>query len=381
MSNAESQVVVPPGRIAHIPALDGIRGIALPGIILFHYTLFMRTATSPSWFNHVGSLVMCLQMFFVLSGALITSLLVSEHQRTGTVSFKSFYNRRSRRLGPALMVLLPLMIVVELCWTGNRADSPLGIHPWFPVVMVAFFIGNWADYTHLGGLGWFGPAWSLGVEEQFYLTWPIVLVLCMRRGVRRVTLLVAMAGVLILSLGVAELLFRRYGYTRTYVATPTQFPCILLGCAVGYEITANPTGRVVQILRHRLVGLIGLVGVFVAAVEVSIHSHYILRGGYVPFGLFGAVLVGHCFVTTDRPWALTRVIGWKPFEISGKVSYEAYLIHVIVISAMLQVFPHLGPYPAIAIDSVIVALASCAIYYYVEQPIRRRGWRTYFARA
>ena len=108
-------------RLRYIPALDGMRGLSLPGTILTHYALFLgSTPSAPHWLRNVGPLTLNIQMFFVLSGALITSLLVSEHQRTGAVSLKSFYLRRSRRLGPALLATVVLIGIVQYFWHGDR---------------------------------------------------------------------------------------------------------------------------------------------------------------------------------------------------------------------------------------------------------------------
>jgi peptidoglycan/LPS O-acetylase OafA/YrhL len=384
VSNAEQQVAAPSAvrpRTSHIPALDGIRGVGVFCIILFHYALFfVERPGAPGWLRHVGSLQLSLQMFFVLSGSLITYLLVKEFQATDTVAFKAFYLRRSRRLGPALAVLLPALVITELAWTGTSAASPLGAHPWVPVIAIPLFVGNWLNFTSVAGLGWMGPAWSIGVEEQFYAIWPVVLRRCLSRQVRRMSIYAGLAVTLILSVGIAELLFRRYGFSRTFTATPTQFPCIIMGVALGYEIAANPQGRATRLLRLRTVGLIGLVGTLLVAHEITLHDRYLLRGEYLPYAFFGCVLVGHCFVASGSESVVSRVLGWRPFELAGKLSYEAYLLHVIVIEAILNIFPGMHVYPMMVLDSVIIAVLAPAIYYLVEQPIRRRGWRAYLSR-
>jgi peptidoglycan/LPS O-acetylase OafA/YrhL len=145
-----------------------MRGVSLPGTILTHFALILNyRAGAPGWLHHVGPLTLNIEMFFVLSGALITSLLVAEHRRSDAVSLKNFYLRRSRRLGPALIAVLPVMVVLNLAWPGRGAGSPLGGHPWLAIVSVAFFVGNWVLFRIAGGIGWLGPAWTLGTGE-----WP-----------------------------------------------------------------------------------------------------------------------------------------------------------------------------------------------------------------
>ena len=196
-----------PGRLRYIPALDGMRGISLPGTILTHYAIFLGgRASAPHWLRGVGPLTLNIQMFFVLSGALITSMLVAEHQRVGDVSLKRFYLRRSRRLGPALVFLLPCMAVAHLAWTGNPSLPPLGLNPLVALVTVSIFVGNWALFAVSNGIGWMGPAWTLGIEEQFYLTWPLLLKTAMRRNASRVAVFTGLVIALVLSIGIASVL-------------------------------------------------------------------------------------------------------------------------------------------------------------------------------
>ena len=368
-------------RMRYVPALDGMRGISLPGTILTHYALFYEFSRSaPRWLTHVGPLTLNIQMFFVLSGALITSLLVAEHQRSGAVSLKNFYLRRSRRLGPALVVTLLIIGLVEAIWPGSRTSSPLGSHPWLAFGAVAVFAGNWVLFTYSGGLGWLGPAWTLGIEEQFYLSWPILLRTALRRKVSRGTLLLLLAAALGLALYASSLINARSGTWRTFYATPVQLPSILFGCALGYELTANPEGRLARLVRSRLVALAGLAGMAVTSIELVRHPAPLYVGGYAIYASFACLLIGHCFVRAAEPTWVTSFFSWRPFVVIGQVSYEAYLIHVIVIIGLARAMPSVHVYPMMAIDTVVVAVVSALFYYTVEQPIRKRGWKSAFAR-
>jgi peptidoglycan/LPS O-acetylase OafA/YrhL len=365
----------------YIPALDGMRGVSLPGTILTHYALFYAFSKSaPHWLTHVGPLTLNIQMFFVLSGALITSLLVAEHQRSGDVSLKSFYLRRSRRLGPALIVTLLAIGIIEAVWPGSRASSPLGHHPWLAFGAVAVFAGNWVLFTYSGGLGWLGPAWTLGIEEQFYLTWPVLLRRLLRRNVKRRTVIVLLAVVVGASLVGGSLLQAHAGKWRTIYATPVQLPSILFGCALGYELTANRDGRLARLMRSPLVAVLGLAGMVVTSIELVRHPAPLYVGGYAIYAAFACLLIGHCFVRAGEETLATRVFGWRPFVVIGQVSYEAYLVHVIVIIGLARAMPSVHVYPMMAIDTVVVAVVSAILYYTVEQPIRRRGWKSAFAR-
>jgi peptidoglycan/LPS O-acetylase OafA/YrhL len=356
-----------------------MRGLSLPGTVLTHFALFLEFEPSaPHWLTKVGPLTLNIQMFFVLSGALITSLLVAENQKTGAVSLKKFYLRRSRRLGPALLATLVVIGVVEVLWTGSRATSPLGVHPWLALGGVAVFLGNWVLFRYSGGLGYLGPAWTLGIEEQFYLTWPFLLRLALRRRLRRGTLYVWFAAVLAVALGISAIINHHNGVYRTFYATPVQLPSILLGCFLGYELTTNPTGRLAHVVRSRLVALTGLAGMVVTSIELVRHPAPLFLGGYAIYATFACLLIGHCFVRASEPTVVTKVLGWKPFVVIGQVSYEAYLVHVIVIYGLARAMPTVHVYPMIAIDTIVIAVVSGLFYYLVEQPVRRRGWKHAF---
>ncbi|HVW79882.1 MAG TPA: acyltransferase [Mycobacteriales bacterium] len=365
----------PPARLRYIPALDGLRGLSLPGTVLTHFALLLAAEpTAPHWLDSVGPLTMNIQMFFVLSGALITSLLVSEHQRRGDMQLGNFYLRRSRRLGPALLAVLPAMILLTVLWPGHGVFQSLGAHPARSVIAVALFVGNWVLYAVSGGIGWLGPAWTLGIEEQFYLTWPWVLRGASRRRVERRVVLMCLGLAVIVALAITQILYSHVGRQRTFYSTPAQLPSILIGCALGYELTANPVSRLTTLLRSRLVALLGLAGMVVVSIVASHHQAFEIRGWYVVYAAFACLLIGHCFVRAAEPTLVTRFFAWRPFVIIGQISYEAYLVHIIVMFAVLRAWPGLHVYPMMALDVAIVAVVSAGFYYLVEQPIRRKGW-------
>lgn len=363
-------------RIRYNPAIDGLRGLSLPGPILVHFALLLQFASSaPRWLRHVGPGAENIQMFFVLSGALITSLWVAEYQRTGDASLSSFYQRRFRRLGPAMLAVLPVLLVIAYAWPGQGVYMPLGSNPARAVFGVGFLVGNWVLFNVTSGIGWLGPAWTLGIEEQFYLTWPAILRLGMRRSISRRAVLLLLAAAVFIALCISELLLRKYGPERTYYATPTQLPSILIGCALGYELTTNPDGRLLRFLRAPAVAIVGLAGVVVTSIAVGHYPNFEFRGLYVVYALFACMAVGHCFARAADGSLVTRALAWKPFVFLGQISYEAYLVHMVVLFTVLRIAPSMHVYPMLILDAAIILAASAGFYYLVEQPIRRRGWR------
>ncbi len=379
-----TEVVTParqPSRLRYIPALDGLRGLSLPGTILTHFALLLTAAPSaPHWLSSVGPLTLNIQMFFVLSGALITSLLVAEHRRDGDMQLANFYLRRSRRLGPALVAVLPAMILLTVFWQGHGPFSELGTTPWRSVIAVGLFFGNWVLFSVSAGIGWLGPAWTLGIEEQFYLTWPWLLRRATRRRVDRRHVLLAMALVITVALAITQILYSHVGRQRAFYSTPAQLPSIVIGCALGYELTANPASRLATLLRSRLLALLGLAGMVVVSIVASHHVQWEIRGYYVIYAIFACLLIGHCFVRAGEPTVVTKFFSWRPFVIVGQISYEAYLVHIIVMFAVVREWPHLHVYPMMALDTAIIAFVSATFYYLVEQPIRRKGWKAFVFR-
>ncbi|HWA68054.1 MAG TPA: acyltransferase [Mycobacteriales bacterium] len=371
----------PAPRMRYVPALDGMRGISLPGTIYTHFQIFLGfLPTAPAWVRHSGPFTLNIEMFFVLSGALITSLLVAEHQKTGAVSLSSFYLRRSRRLGPALLAVVPLLLISQYALSGS-SSPPLGTSPWATAVLILLFVGNWRLAAG-GDIGWLGPAWTLGIEEQFYLTWPSLLRIVLRRGWTRREVTLAVWIVVVTSSAVSAVLVASYHPTQVVYMTPAQISPILIGCVMGYAITTDPSGRLARLLASRLVALVGLAGMVLISMYLDTHLTVLIGGGYALYGVSASLLIGHCMVAAahDRPTVWNKVLGWKPFVVIGQVSYEAYLVHCIVILAVLRVAPTMRVSHMIALDLLLIAAISGAFYYLVERPIRRKGWRNAFRR-
>lgn len=363
-----------PSPLRYIPALDGLRGLSLPGTIFTHFAIFffVYLPDAPRWLRHAGPFTLNIEMFFVLSGALITSMLVSERQRKGRVSLRMFYLRRSRRLGPALIAVVPLLLIAHFLIEGTGLP-PLGAKPWITAASLLLFVGNWRLSGNEAGLGWMGPAWTLGIEEQFYLTWPTLLLLMLRRWSRWgvMTMIAAVVG---LSVAFSATYSHKVGISRTGYMTPTHLPPLLLGCALGYWLTSFPAGRFARLLGSPLVALAGLAGMVWISKEWYDDRLVLDAGGYALYGAFACLLIGHCFVAAAAPGVISRLLSWKPLVIIGQVSYEAYLVHVIVILGVLRAYPTMHAIPMMILDTVLITVISGAFYYFIGRPIRRRGW-------
>jgi peptidoglycan/LPS O-acetylase OafA/YrhL len=310
MKRTQLAGAIPPvfERGARVPALNGLRGLAILGVLLFH------TGHLPGGFLGVD-------LFFALSGYLITDLLLREIDRTGTISLVAFWGRRSRRLLPALAVMLGVVTVVV--WVRESPDllrTTASDGPWVQLNLVNWhLLADSAGYwDRLGEGRVFEHLWSIAVEEQFYLLWPIVVVVLARLGKRadRGTMVFAL-GASVASLLLMIVLFEPADPSRVYTGTDTRAFSLLLGAAAA---TAPARAWVARVPRAAA----GAVLTFLAAVvgvlwwqADGVDSPWLFTGGLFAHSLAAALLIGLC-AQTDRskdgihtcPQGAARFAGW-----------------------------------------------------------------------
>jgi peptidoglycan/LPS O-acetylase OafA/YrhL len=316
--------------------LDGIRGVAIALVIVSH-------ALQPTRILEGGGFV-GVNLFFVLSGFLITSILVDEHRATDRISLRGFYERRVRRLGPALIVFLAAF----LAWSAvagldRRAD-----------VLAALFYGSDVVEASGGSMHELGHLWSLAVEEQFYLVWPLALIGLLwlgRRASRAVLGLVAVLAAWRLVVFVATL-----DWARVYFGPDTVAVALVAGAA----LAMTP----VDIRRPRAVGTAGLVVLLVLALTLG-HSMapsatiLLLLGIPVAVGASVALLAGAASV----PGLSSRPLVWL-----GGISYALYLWHTALNGILESVYGwEVGP-RLVAIP-VAIAIAAVSLRF-IERPFR-----------
>jgi peptidoglycan/LPS O-acetylase OafA/YrhL len=334
----------------HLAALDGLRGVAILGVLLFH------TGHLPGGFLGVD-------LFFALSGYLITGQLL---RATGTVV--SFWGRRIRRLLPALAVMLTG--VTLLVWAVGPPDlvrTTLSDGPWVQSNLVNWhLLAESAGYWDRFGQGRvFEHLWSIAVEEQFYLVWP-VLVLVVGRVDRSVAVTAAVASAVSLLLMVA--LVSPADPTRVYTGTDTRAFSLLLGALVATRPVRDAVARTVG----------RRAGVVLAVVAVGIgtmwllargpNSVWLFTGGLFLHSLACALLVGLCARAPHT--MVARVLAWQPLRWLGRISYSVYLWH-------WPVFVLLSPQLDGWLGTLVVFAASIGLgalsKYLVEDPIRFRA--------
>lgn len=381
-------------KVPYLPALDGLRALAVVAVMVYH----ANSAWLPGGFLGV-------EVFFVLSGYLITLLLLAEHDRDGVIDLRSFWARRARRLLPALFAVLTLVAVVATLLRPETLGKVRGD------IIAGFFYGsNWfqlwvgAGYAAGGDFAPLRHLWSLAVEEQFYLLWPLVMVAITRRRVIRVgrVVLIFIGSALTITLLVAllhhggpigecavtpdaywQLSGRCFSIADVlYLSTPTRASGLLLGAAFAMVWRPNAVmrGRLGQ--RPARLDVVGIFGLAVLALLVA-KVHYLMadasgagtvadgslmRGGFLWTDLATLAVLG---ALVHRRSMIGRVLAAPPLLWLGTRSYGLYLYHWPI----YQIIRRVAGVPLSLIEFVVAMLVTAAVaeasYRYLEMPIRR----------
>jgi len=331
-------VVRMPAR--RLPGLDGLRGVAILAVIAAH------NVGSIFWTAGQAGVV----LFFVLSGFLITRIIGSQVLASGTVNYRAFYLRRAARLGPALLAYLAVCLAYAAIHRPDALRPQLEQLPY-----VLLYVTNWRDiWAHAQIPLVYGSLWSLAVEEQFYLLWPIVLSILLGVWRRRIVPAITVG------IGASVLLRLAYSFhagpqahLRSYLGTDTNAFALLLGCAIALASLHGWQPRRPALLLMAGLGLFGLAAMWPQA-AMRIFSGSALG---VPAAL-GATLL----VAATPKWG-GRVLDVGPLRFCGKIAYGWYLWHGFANWAIF------GGWFVTTGAGFALAVAS---WYLVESPVLRR---------
>ena len=341
-------------RLGYRPALDGLRGLAILAVVGHHVgALLLPTSWGP---DLLPAGFLGVDVFFALSGFLITTLLLERRAEPGRV--RRFYVRRALRLLPAVGVLLGVATAVALA-TGASPTRTANT-----VLVVATYTTNWAALEGVKVLPQLTHLWSLALEEQFYLLWPAVLWALLALGARR-RVLVAVA----LGLALASATWRAFLWEhrdlgpRLYFRSDARADVLLLGAALALV----PLERLGALPRRVRLGaaLAGLVVLAVSVQTLDVGSAWLYLGGFTAVGVASGALVVLALRADTGP---ARALAARPLVAVGLVSYALYLWHFPI---FVLVRDHLGgvPWPGRVVVGVGgAALASWASRRWVELP-------------
>jgi peptidoglycan/LPS O-acetylase OafA/YrhL len=347
----------------HHPGLDGVRGAGVAAVLCFH-----------GGFSWAKGGYLGVSTFFTLSGFLITGLLIGERAERGAIRLVRFWERRFRRLLPA-MVLTVVVVAAFSAWVADgdqlgriRADG----------LATLGYVANWrfvfSGQTYAALFDSPSPllhAWSLAIEEQFYLAFPLLVagVLRLGRGRRRV-LAIVLAVLTVASVAASVAL--RADHARVYYGTDTRAAELLIGGLLAIWVAGTPDLAGRRRGWVTVLGAIGVAGSAVAWVSVGQSAPRLYTGGFALYGVASAALVAAAIA----PGPIRSMLSWSPLRLLGRVSYGAYLFHWPVFLWLTPARTGLdagaGQEVALLALRLAVTFALTAVSYrFVEQPVRR----------
>ncbi len=365
--------------LPHRPALDGIRAFAVVAVIAFH----SLSGGLPGGYLGVD-------VFFTLSGYLITSLLIAEWRDSGTISLPNFWRRRARRLLPALFVMLIGVGVAAVLWPQILAGPSLRGDTLATVLQIAnwHLLSEHSNYflasSHMPLL----HTWSLAIEEQFYVLWPVVVLAVLnvrtrrrreaslsrdeREGRRRLGLLlmISLAGAIASAAWMAVITGATADTARSYYGSDTRAQGLLLGAALAAAGALWGPARTAR--TQKALSVAGVTGVFgIAALWAFVpeNSYAAFHGGFFLTAVATAGVIA-C-LASGPPTFVGSVLGWAPLRFVGRISYGMYLWYwpvVLVMSGPRVRFT--GPALLGSRLAMIIAVATASAYL-VELPVRR----------
>jgi peptidoglycan/LPS O-acetylase OafA/YrhL len=351
------------GNLRYVRGLDGLRGVAVAGVLLFHG-------------GHLQGGYLGVDLFFVLSGYLITSLLLAENAATGGINLRAFWARRARRLLPALA----LMLLGVTAYAHFVAQSSELHQIRIDALATIAYVANWRFvFEHFSYWSLFtAPSplqhtWSLAIEEQFYIVWPLIFVL-VARVVRRgrsqamprqifvVSIFLALAS------GVwAVILYPIAGSNRVYYGTDTRAASLLLGAALaafvawrGHAVTRRARVCV------RGIGVLGLIFLAVAWTRLPGTSPVLYRGGLFACSLAAVAVLAS--ITHPSSSRMTTVFEFRPLVLLGMISYGVYLYHWPIF-LWLSHTTDLTGWGLFSVQVSVTLAVSAASFLAVERPI------------
>ncbi len=351
-------------RLPYMPGLDGLRAIAVLAVFVYHF--HNGGGWLPGGFLGVD-------VFFVISGYLITSLLLSEFRKEGRVDLVAFWLRRARRLLPAVGVLIAVVMIVGAFFDLGQISTLRG-----QALASMAYVTNWdlivshqSYFEQFARPSLFRHLWSLAVEEQFYLLWPIVFAFFMTRFGHRRVVIGVIAGAIASSLLMA-ILFNPVNPNRVFYGTDTRATPLLIGVALAFfwhpEKLRARTGNLAPAALDAL-GVIGLSMVLITFLTVHDYDVSLYHGGFLLLSIWTAMLVA---ALAHPAASIGRTLGNPAMRWLGVRSYSFYLWHWPILELTrpgIDVSLH-GPVLFALQLGATLALADLS-YRYVEQPFRR----------
>ena len=360
----------------YLPSIDSLRALAVLAVIIYHVDV-----------NYLPGGFLGVDLFFVLSGYLISSLIIKEFRKTGTVNLYNFYIRRARRLLPAVYFMITVGLVVmvlfnEVLLHKSHLDAIFGYiyssNWWYIFHKLDYFdsFGAQSPFKHL---------WSLAIEEQFYMIFPLLFLLVNRKkkskdGTYKLNknFLYVVLGLILVSLIAHILLFDINNISRIYFGTDTRAFSLLVGVvgAILYpmeRLHAKVTPQ--QNMLYSVVSLVSIATLITVMIYTSEYNTLLYRGGFLLVAILGLIVI----ISSGKQHTLmSRLLSFKPVVFIGKISYSLYLWHFPVLVLTTPVSEIGNPNIFFVILRIVLTFAVAIVsYVFVETPIRKLGFKNY----
>ncbi|MGE3039228.1 acyltransferase family protein [Staphylococcus aureus] len=352
----------------YLPGLDGLRAFAVIGIIIYHL--------NAQWLS--GGFL-GVDTFFVISGYLITSLLISEYYRTQKIDLLEFWKRRLKRLIPAVLFLICVVLTFTLIFKPE-----LIIQMKRDAIAAIFYVSNWwyisqnVDYFNQFAIEPLKHLWSLAIEEQFYLLFPLVITFLLHRFKPR-NIIQTLFIVSLISLGLMIVIhFITGDNSRVYFGTDTRLQTLLLGCILAF---IWPPFALKKDISRKIVVSLDIIGISGFAVLMTLffivgdQDQWIYNGGFYIISFATLFIIA---IAVHPSSLFAKFLSMKPLLIIGKRSYSLYLWHypIIVFVNSYYVQGQIPVYVYI-IEILLTALMAEISYRFIETPIRKKGFKAF----
>lgn len=349
----------------YMPGLDGLRAIAVLGIIIYHLNKQWLTG------GFLG-----VDTFFVISGYLITSLLLKEYDDTGIIKLKSFWIRRLKRLLPAVIVLL---IVVGTATLLLKSDNIIRVK--HDIIAAIFYVSNWwyiakdVNYFEQFSFMPLKHLWSLAIEEQFYIFFPVILVTLLLTIKKRYKIGFIFWGVSIISLGLMMFIYSINGdHSRVYFGTDTRLQTLLLGVILAFlwppfKLKNDPPKVVKYVIDS--IGSLSFIVLILLFFIINDETNWIYDGGFYLISILTLFIIAS--VVHPSTW-IAKIFSNPVLVFIGKRSYSLYLWHFAVISFVHSYYVD-GQIPVYVyfIDISLTIIFAELSYRFIETPFRKEG--------
>ena len=360
----------------YLPSIDSLRALAVLAVIIYHVDV-----------NYLPGGFLGVDLFFVLSGYLISSLIIKEFRKTGTVNLYNFYIRRARRLLPAVYFMITVGLVVmvlfnEVLLRKSHLDAIFGYiyssNWWYIFHKLDYFdsFGAQSPFKHL---------WSLAIEEQFYMIFPLLFLLVngkkkSKDGTYKLNknFLYVVLGLILVSLIAHILLFDINNISRIYFGTDTRAFSLLVGVvgAILYpmeRLHSKVTPQ--QNMIYSILSLVSIAGLVTVMIYTSEYNTWLYKGGFLLVAILGLIVI----ISSGKQHTLmSKLLSFKPIVFIGKISYSLYLWHFPVLVLTTPVSEIGNPNIFFVILRIVLTFAVAIVsYVFVETPIRKLGFINY----